>query len=151
MGTLSCGDSISGDYNNEKMTIYVQTLHRCNLIFDASLSDFDVAYIEGYTHLGSTPIDTDNDKDGILTLYNTPIADYKFFMAANQGIIGTFHINIHCQTKNPTSAPSREPTKNPSLSPTLSTLNPSISPTTQSPTNPTLSPNFDPTMHTTLT
>ncbi len=43
----------------------------------------------------------DNNNDAILTLYNLPFADYKFILDGG-AITSTFHIQISCQSDNPT-------------------------------------------------
>ena len=129
-GSLICGDSISGEYNDKTITFYVQIQYEGTMKFDASLSTFSVAAIEGYTYLGTVPIAQDSDNDEKVTLNNVPAGNYRFLLAANPGISGTFVVRIQCQSNNPTSAPTKIPTLSPNDNPTVFiTLSPNNDPT----------------------
>ena len=132
--SLICGDSISGAYNDKTIAFYVHIPFDGNLIFDATLSTFAVTAIEGFTESDPTAIAQDTDKDEIVTLNNIVAGNYRFLLAANPLISGTFVVQIQCESDSPTSTPTKNTANRPTNTPILFTLNSTYFPT-ETPTN----------------
>eukprot|EP01083_Nonionella_stella_P205028 747012_1 len=106
-GELICDDIISGEYNGIALSFTVRINYEGDLTFDATNSSFTPTSIIG-TYYNNTIIDMDNNNDAILTLYNLPFGYYKFILDGG-AITSTFHIQISCQSDNPTPAPTFDP------------------------------------------
>eukprot|EP01083_Nonionella_stella_P061413 160043_1 len=153
---LICGSQQVGEYNGESLTFLVRVSYEGNVIFDASASSFNIAYIEAFTKL-NIPLGTDVDSDGILALNNVPVGDYKFLVDGGIQKSAIYHVRVECESDHPTEQqtslhPIISPTSNPTLHPTtIPTIFPTLSPTifpTIIPTNhPTPSPTNYPTIH----
>merc|ERR1712154_247617 len=148
-GSLVCPSSLSGQYSDEPITFYVQMPFQGNLEFNAQQSSFVVAGIEGFTEFGQSPIALDTNNDGIVTLNNIIAGNYRFILAANNGVSGTFNVQIQCQSMSPTPAPTNNPspapTNYPSPAPTsFPSLTPSDVPTDRPSKAPSRSPTKSP-------
>ena len=159
---LSCGDRLIGDYNDQALPFDVMMPYKGILTFNATNSNFTITSLN--VVFGTTPLLSDTDHDGVLTLPVSVIGDYIFTIKAASGINKKFDVTILCESENPTPAPTSNPTPAPtsnptpaptsdpsdfpSISPTSSTNQPSAPPSktpTPAPTNnPTPAPTSDP-------
>eukprot|EP01083_Nonionella_stella_P182428 656475_1 len=138
---LRCGEQLRGDYNDQAITFEVRLPYAGDLIFDASSSTFAIQSLT--VVFGITPVASDMDSDGILTLFNAISADYTFAIKAPDGVYGLFDVRISCQSNHPTRSPSQDPTitpGSPTRSPTDATPFPTHSPTLQPSKDPTITP-----------
>eukprot|EP01083_Nonionella_stella_P135881 413318_1 len=106
---LECDDDITGNYNDETLTFVVQTTYDGSVTFDASESDFNIAFIEGLSESDEV-LGHDSDHDKRLTLSNVKEGIYQFKMFAEGGTFGIFNVKIQCQ---------RDTTFRPTIRPTL--------------------------------
>eukprot|EP01083_Nonionella_stella_P011214 31880_1 len=137
-GVYSCGDTVSGSYHGDPVTIIADLPYEGDLQFDASASTFVVTDIEAFTAL-NMPLGTDTDNDGKVTLFDKPAGRYKFIMLGSDATIGTFQANLNCFSADPTSNPTKRPTQNPVIVTVPTTPNPTKKPTpnpTKRPTDP---------------
>eukprot|EP01083_Nonionella_stella_P017718 49620_1 len=109
VGTLTCGDTISGEYNGVPLTFVVTLPFDGSLRFNASASSFVVTDIEAFTKL-NVPLQTDADNDEEVTLTDKPVGVYKFIIDGQDTQNGTFTVNIQCFTPSPTRSHTSEPT-----------------------------------------
>eukprot|EP01083_Nonionella_stella_P306837 1076181_1 len=119
---LSCGQQAIGDYNDQTLEFYVRLSYAGDLTFDASSSNIVIQSLSAV--FGSTPVGSDTDHDGILTLYDAMPSDYSFALRAPIGDYGAFDVRISCQSDQPTPSPSKYPVVAP-------TIRPTTAPTTQ--------------------
>eukprot|EP01083_Nonionella_stella_P185834 678768_1 len=105
---LECDDDITGNYNDETLTFVVQTTYDGSVTFDASESDFNIAFIEGLSESDEV-LGHDSDHDKRLTLSNVKEGIYQFKMFAEGGTFGIFNVKIQCQ-RDTASRPTIRPT-----------------------------------------
>ena len=92
----------------------------------------------------------DGDGVDVLELDGVPGGDYLVVLSAEQsGTVGTYHVQVYCDSLSPTRTPSKSPTIEPSVYPTpLSTpkpsFNPTVLPTSYSTPEPTWRARFNP-------
>eukprot|EP01083_Nonionella_stella_P290034 986873_1 len=111
-GTIMCGVPSVGVYSNagDQLIFEVSMPFTGELIFDASASNFTITSIEAFTLL-DTSLDSDSDKDGIVSLNPAIIADYKFILMAEE--TGGYYVDIRCVSEEPTVFPTQSTTKYP--------------------------------------
>eukprot|EP01083_Nonionella_stella_P290423 988189_1 len=138
---LTCGQQVSGEYNNMALSFDVEILYHGDLTFDASSSNFVIQSLTAV--FGVTPIASDTDHDGVLTISDAIPAIYKFTIQALDGLYDTFDVKVTCQSDHPTSAPSVLPTVTPTAQPTPQ---PTKSPSARPSLYPTSKPSSHPVM-----
>ena len=108
-GELMCGQTVSGDYNDEDLIFEVRMVHDGDMIFDASDSDFEI------TSLEAVDVNvTDDDGDGIITMMDLEYGmDIFVEMSAESGAYGTWTVSIICTSDSPTMTPSESPSEMP--------------------------------------
>ena len=176
-GNITCsneGSFVSGDYNDELLTFYIEVVEYSNIIIDARNSTtvdgnttYDFIGIQIEFPDGKTTIVDGDGKDQysheflVLGVANLEKGDYQlsYFMGDSPpaNMFGTFVMTIRCDaittaspTTHPTDIPTLQPTDRPSKSPTTSdptedpTTEPTINPTIEPTRGPTEEPTFDP-------
>lgn len=96
---ISCGNIISGDYNDNPLSFEVNIPEQGDIIFNASQSNFAITSLTAV--FGATPIGSDTDYDGILTLSDLKVVGTYFFtIRAKNGVYGTFKVHVLCLFSN---------------------------------------------------
>eukprot|EP01083_Nonionella_stella_P068137 180704_1 len=147
---LTCGQQAIGDYNDQILEFHVRLPYAGDLTFDASSSNIEIQSLTAV--FGMTPVGSDTDNDGILTLPDAIAADYLFALRAPNGVYGTFDVSISCQSNQPTLAPTLRPSQLPTDAPIQPTRRPTDAPITpgsptKSPTPATPLPTQSPSLH----
>eukprot|EP01083_Nonionella_stella_P316456 1147579_1 len=90
---VTCGDTITGNYNDESVILTVQMAYDGMLIFDAMETPFQRVHVEQINDLGQV---LEHREGKSLTLSNVKAANYKFKMFTEGYARGTFTVKIHC-------------------------------------------------------
>ena len=136
-GSLICGDHLNYNYNDEALNLLVRMSFYGDMTLDASNSTFAITKFEA-PNLG-----TDDDHDGILTLYDVQGGhDYAVTLEAADGTYGDVVLDIKCTSDSPTLSPTEYPTTGPTRDPTI---DPTRDPTSDPTHDPTSDPTKDPT------
>ena len=162
---ITCTDEnyfVSGEYNDEVLSFYIQVNYPSNITIDARKStvdngDYGLIGLELHFPDGTTITDGDNDPgvpgdkypDDFLLMRVVTLEkgnyrlDYFIDYPPPQNKYGTFALSVRCDalpTSSPTAAPTSSPTDIPTTQPTPApTLSPTDIPTTQrtpAPTDP---------------
>eukprot|EP01083_Nonionella_stella_P203421 742266_1 len=112
--TMVCGEDKVGEYTSgQPLEFEVSMPFPGKLIFDASVSNFQLTAIQAFTKLGSL-LGVDDDHDGVVSIV-VPAGYYLFTM---DGEAGFYHVNIECVSDAPTVYPTQiDPSQRPSYSP----------------------------------
>eukprot|EP01083_Nonionella_stella_P033908 92780_1 len=146
-GTWNCGDTVSGPYVGEQVQFIVNLpFPEVELQFDGSQSTFNLQQIDAFLARGNPPLYFGREQpegEGVNTLSNMPVGNYKFVMYGDNVAGGEYIVTIRCLSKSPTNAPTKAPSSGPTMSPTRS---PSSGPTAPPSSNPTAPPTAAPTV-----
>merc|ERR1719242_2910568 len=91
-GELECGQTYTGDYNDDDLIFEVRMAHDGDMIFDASGTEFEIESLEAFNVEAM-----DEDGDGILTLVNLEYGlDVFIQMTAKSGTYGAWTVVVTC-------------------------------------------------------
>ena len=127
-GNASCGDTLTGDYNDKVINFTFVLDQDGDIIIDARASNYsgnwngqlvgiEITTPDGDTIADGDELDVCGDEHLLLCLDDVEAGVYiiQFFVGNNppQNYFGTFNISIECFTNSPTSSPTMSPTSTP--------------------------------------